>query len=193
MKLSLKAAASAAAALGALVIATAPTSAFAVDDVVVIDQPCQLVQDGAPCNFTGNITTGSLGDVDAAYNLQTSPDPDFVPSPTIDLAGMVFKDFENGDGSSQSGTVDAEFLVEYFAVKAGNGFALYWITPSNSFSWDTAALGNKGYSHLVWVGNEDDNTPGGGIPEPATWAMMIMGFGGVGALMRRRRTLPTIA
>ena len=25
------------------------------------------------------------------------------------------------------------------------------------------------------------------IPEPATWAMMILGFGGVGAMMRRRR------
>jgi hypothetical protein len=25
------------------------------------------------------------------------------------------------------------------------------------------------------------------VPEPATWAMMIVGFGGVGALMRRRR------
>jgi hypothetical protein len=31
---------------------------------------------------------------------------------------------------------------------------------------------------------------GGGaneVPEPATWAMMILGFGGVGAVMRRRR------
>jgi hypothetical protein len=28
-----------------------------------------------------------------------------------------------------------------------------------------------------------------GIPEPTTWAMMIVGFGGVGALMRRRRAL----
>ncbi|WP_293682310.1 PEPxxWA-CTERM sorting domain-containing protein [uncultured Phenylobacterium sp.] len=27
-----------------------------------------------------------------------------------------------------------------------------------------------------------------GVPEPATWAMMIMGFGGVGAMIRRRRT-----
>ncbi len=26
------------------------------------------------------------------------------------------------------------------------------------------------------------------VPEPATWAMMIMGFGGVGAIMRRRRS-----
>jgi hypothetical protein len=31
--------------------------------------------------------------------------------------------------------------------------------------------------------------PGGGnaVPEPATWAMMIMGFGGIGAVVRRRR------
>lgn len=28
------------------------------------------------------------------------------------------------------------------------------------------------------------------VPEPATWAMMITGFGGVGALVRRRRTAP---
>jgi len=27
------------------------------------------------------------------------------------------------------------------------------------------------------------------VPEPATWAMMIMGFGGLGALMRRRRSI----
>src|SRR5438552_677103 len=26
-------------------------------------------------------------------------------------------------------------------------------------------------------------------PEPATWAMLIAGFGGIGALMRRRRAL----
>ena len=186
----------AAGALGAMVLAMAvPSVAHATDDVVVISQPCQLVLNGSPCNFTGNITltATSLGNVDSAYNLQTNPDPDFIPSPLLDLSGAVFKDFENGDGSSQSGHVDADFLVEFFAVKAGNEFALYWISPSNSFDWDTAAVGDKGYSHLVWFGNEDDNTPGGGVPEPATWAMMIMGFGGVGSLMRRRRTLPTSA
>lgn len=31
--------------------------------------------------------------------------------------------------------------------------------------------------------------PGGGVPEPASWAMMIFGFGGVGAILRRRRGL----
>ena len=33
----------------------------------------------------------------------------------------------------------------------------------------------------------------GPIPEPATWAMMIMGFGGIGALVRRRRSMPALA
>ncbi len=32
-------------------------------------------------------------------------------------------------------------------------------------------------------------TPTGGVPEPATWAMMILGLGGVGATLRRRRRM----
>jgi hypothetical protein len=44
----------------------------------------------------------------------------------------------------------------------------------------------------------DDLTVGGtitvnGIPEPATWAMMLIGFGAVGASMRRRRRSPAAA
>jgi len=30
-------------------------------------------------------------------------------------------------------------------------------------------------------------TPPGGVPEPASWALMILGFGAVGASLRRRR------
>jgi len=29
-----------------------------------------------------------------------------------------------------------------------------------------------------------------GVPEPATWALMLAGFGGAGAMLRRRRTAP---
>ena len=35
-------------------------------------------------------------------------------------------------------------------------------------------------------------TPGG-VPEPTTWAMMIMGLGGIGALLRRRRPVLAFA
>ncbi|HEY0650464.1 PEPxxWA-CTERM sorting domain-containing protein [Phenylobacterium sp.] len=33
----------------------------------------------------------------------------------------------------------------------------------------------------------------GAVPEPATWAMMILGFGGVGATFRRRRAMAAFA
>jgi len=36
-------------------------------------------------------------------------------------------------------------------------------------------------------------TPPGGVPEPATWAMMLIGFFSVGAAMRRRRGVATVA
>ena len=35
--------------------------------------------------------------------------------------------------------------------------------------------------------------PGPGVPEPATWGLMILGFGGIGAALRRRRTATAFA
>lgn len=32
------------------------------------------------------------------------------------------------------------------------------------------------------------DAPTGGVPEPSSWALMILGFGGAGALLRRRQT-----
>ena len=37
------------------------------------------------------------------------------------------------------------------------------------------------------------NISGLAVPEPATWAMMLMGFGGLGAVMRRRRAHAAVA
>jgi len=36
-----------------------------------------------------------------------------------------------------------------------------------------------------------DNVSVGAVPEPAQWALMLMGFGGLGAAMRRRRATAT--
>lgn len=36
---------------------------------------------------------------------------------------------------------------------------------------------------------EFDSLAGTAVPEPATWAMMIMGFGAMGAVLRRRRSM----
>ena len=35
--------------------------------------------------------------------------------------------------------------------------------------------------------------PPGGVPEPASWALMISGFGVAGSMLRRRRAVATAA
>jgi hypothetical protein len=56
------------------------------------------------------------------------------------------------------------------------------------YLWDNAAVGSihltdtQGYSNAVLY------RATGAVPEPATWAMMLLGFGAIGVALRRRRT-----
>jgi hypothetical protein len=60
--------------------------------------------------------------------------------------------------------------------------------PLTFFSVRLATLGNgafPGLSNLI-LGTTATTAPA--VPEPATWAMMLVGFGSIGFAMRRRRT-----
>lgn len=53
--------------------------------------------------------------------------------------------------------------------------------PFGSPTWTAGSTGT--------FASDLDVIPGGGVvPEPAAWALMILGFGGVGAMLRRGRT-----
>ena len=158
----------------------------------LVNAHCTLAV-GTSCLFNGNLTlqlTGnnSLGDADAAYNSQTP-----APNPLLNLAGMANKvDVTTGFGSNQtSGSITSPFLVSYYAVKAGDFFDLFEIAPSTTFNWSTSGISvgsgqTPAISHLLYFGGR------AAVPEPASWAMMIVGFGAIGAAMRRRHaaTLP---
>ncbi len=96
--------------------------------------------------------------------------------------------------AAQSGTwnvLDDSVLIKYITVKAANSFALYEFSGqgTNSGAFTTLGLlnngGNRpGVSHIsFWQAS----TPA--VPEPATWAMMIFGFAGIGFSMRRRANI----
>lgn len=51
---------------------------------------------------------------------------------------------------------------------------------------------NEGKKHGEWITADFSLTPSA-VPEPATWAMMITGFGLAGAALRRRRAAGAVA
>jgi hypothetical protein len=60
-------------------------------------------------------------------------------------------------------------------------------TTGGQLSFTDLAGGNPN------IGNILDNVSLSAAPEPATWAMMLVGFGGMGAAMRRRRAVAAAA
>lgn len=76
-----------------------------------------------------------------------------------------------------------------FTIHAASGYA--------AFTQFSLPGGNAPYGHyiinarsqtlkVVRLARPDIDTPGA-VPEPATWALMILGFGAAGSMLRRRR------
>lgn len=92
-----------------------------------------------------------------------------VTSVTSDAAFDLLVDNLSGD-----------HLTDYFAGGYGpQGQAITLITPVPQFGGKTGKTLLTPTQSFVYAE----------VPEPATWLMMILGFGGMGAVLRRRRGL----
>lgn len=80
-----------------------------------------------------------------------------------------------------------------------NSLAFAGVTPGvyDTFSQTFVTTVDSEYTYSFLFSNTDDNAPSGfrvdvaaaagGVPEPASWAMMILGAAGVGGMMRRHQ------
>ncbi len=70
-----------------------------------------------------------------------------------------------------------------------NSLINFNILTTGTYFGAVRGFGNSVYDYNLSVtGLTATPVGGGGVPEPATWAMMIIGFGLVGGAMRRRAT-----
>lgn len=158
------------------------------------------------CLFNGNDNANSGPDIEAAYNSAHIEGP----APAVLELGEFLGKIDNLDDPSYSWNLNeisgwdgtsALFMI----VKSSTQFKLFQFSSgqisgiANGFI-PTNGGGVKDISHLsFYAGVVNDScvtnptAPGcsGGetsVPEPGAWALMIMGFGGAGYMLRRRRT-----
>ena len=107
-----------------------------------------------------------------------------------DSVGSLFGFYDASKSSFALPNVSLAAGNYYFAVQAVSGvFQTYLsqgVLPGGAAeSFDGGASWNFGYENLPSVAVSLSS--GGAVPEPASWAMMLGGFGAIGGAMRARR------
>ena len=129
--------------------------------------------------FDGNALGGNTTDLGIQQDAI-----DALLGPGYDLDDLVKIEGPPGDTTLDFGmallgdvVIGIHFGAANGGVDNGTGFFLFsFETPTTGITTDI-----PGFSALVFTPN------GNVVPEPGTWAMMLMGFGAAGYAMRRRR------
>lgn len=148
--------------------------------------PYQTVPSYVDCEQVDAINGGNAAAV-AAYNAgfdavgYVGPDLTWASlEPTKDFFAII----NGAEIIFDTALVGQQFFAVHFGSSGGEKgeyndtlfYQFYFAAPTSSVD-----LSRQGYSNAIGV----FSVPG--IPEPATWAMMLLGFGAVGHTMRRRQ------
>jgi hypothetical protein len=144
------------------------------------------------------LNTAASGVADWSYEFSVSRDSDFVLSSTI-TGGAGF-DLGLGDWNlafSEDGGVEHvltlhQFLTagqsdgfeSFLSLAAGHTYRVSLLSDESADFEGTFPLTAAETDHFAWFIARDP----GEVPEPATWALAILGFGFAGAALRRRGT-----
>ncbi|HEX4711739.1 PEPxxWA-CTERM sorting domain-containing protein [Phenylobacterium sp.] len=137
----------------------------------------------------------------------------FAPSPFIVTSTPLSANFNTAAGGVQTNAVytddptipDLVFTYngpDFRVTSPGLDITIPGLTAESTFGnitvdgFSSRAIKNSGLGTVgtVAFNNGAVSVPSGAVPEPASWSMLIMGFGGIGALLRlRRRQEPSLA
>ncbi len=117
--------------------------------------------------------------------------PDGVTDVSVGPASLDFTDPANISLASQSPLLGQIFFIGDGLTDTGSGATQSFFAPAGATHLYLAVADSYGSS----VGNPGEllvDFTGAtlAVPEPSTWAMLIMGFGGIGLLARRRKGAP---
>jgi len=186
---------------GAALAASATSPAWAAKPVVntlpAVVSACDLglpTPDAIDCAgyFSGNLLNGSATDVQNQQDAIASLDGDFVWDGDWDaLADNTILTLTNGNQLNFGETMFGLTIIgAHFGNVAGDAgnVSVFWLFDFGTEGADFVTLDDPtGWSNATLY---TTGTPPG-VPEPATWAMMLFGFGAAGTALRRSRRRTT--
>jgi len=148
-----------------------------------------------PCCGTVGSEPGFSGNHFVDFGSGNTAGVDLVSQAFNDLLGSLYTvSFDLGAFGAGTNLVTATAggVSQNFTVTANNNADTTFHNQSFSFlgtgldtvKFTVVATGPDNTDALL----DNVSVSGVAVPEPATWAMMLVGFGGLGALLRRRRT-----
>lgn len=152
------------------------------DDVFFLTGP------GAAMSFTIGTESWGLADYDIETYIEGGsaflPAPAVVISPTRGTSLLFVGTNANGT-MLVTGLIGADAPAGFFVVAKKSGI----LVPDDGGGFETSSVGGVGT--FVVPASPVGPPPVPGVPEPSTWAMLMAGFGLVGAAVRRRQALAT--
>ena len=177
------------------------TSAYAAKPPAAASTPppacanTNVVLNAVDCSgfYAGNLVQGAVGADEKAALL------DLTPSLLTNIGDAYLVKLDALGGALDLTFTGYQFYgLTYFGIHFGaakgatmppgldSQATAFYVVDFGNTGGNTLHLNYSGSSNIAVYSTKDKpfDVP---VPEPATWAMMIIGFGGVGAMVRRRR------
>jgi hypothetical protein len=152
-----------------------PSFSSAIDDNALTLNFGNVLINSAPVTFNLFLTNfGNVNSADLALN-------SIVPTNAMSAFSTSLATFSNLAGGASVG-YSATFAPTML------GAASQFFTLNFADNAGSGSVGGKNYQLVI-----EASGVGVGIPEPATWAMFIIGFGAIGVSQRRRAARRTVA